>query len=84
MLSGNNSTNEAINRVPACGEHFFDYTDGDLEPYDPSNHSAFPVIPLRRDTFIPPLIGYILLALLLITPVSRCSTAALTGISRSD
>ncbi|KAK6369278.1 uncharacterized protein PV06_08474 [Exophiala oligosperma] len=49
---------QVIERFPAYGEHFFDYKDGDPVPYDPSNHTAFPTTPARRDTFVVPANGY--------------------------
>lgn len=45
---------QVIDRFPAYGEHFLDYKAGDPVPYDPNNHSAFPAIPSRRDTFVLP------------------------------
>lgn len=50
---------QLINRFPAYGKHFFDYEDSD-DPvtYDPSNHTAFPGTPARRDTFVVPPQGY--------------------------
>ncbi|KIW58345.1 hypothetical protein PV05_02872 [Exophiala xenobiotica] len=49
---------QVIDRAPAYGEHFYDYVDIDPVPYDPSNHSAFPAMPARRDTFVVPPNGY--------------------------
>ncbi|KAJ5159865.1 Iron transport multicopper oxidase fetC [Penicillium canariense] len=49
---------QLINRAPAYGEHFYDYADGDPVAYDPSNHTAFPKYPARRDTFVLPPQGY--------------------------
>jgi iron transport multicopper oxidase len=45
---------QVIDRFPGYGAHFNDYADGDPVPYDPSNHSAFPTYPARRDTFVLP------------------------------
>ncbi|KAI1613219.1 ferrooxidoreductase Fet3 [Exophiala viscosa] len=49
---------QVIDRAPAYGAHFYDYLAGDPVPYDPSNHTAFPAIPARRDTFVLPPQGY--------------------------
>ena len=49
---------QLIDRFPAYGKHFFDYEDGDRVTYDPSNHTAFPSTPARRDTFVVPPQGY--------------------------
>jgi len=49
---------QVIDRAPAYGEHFLDYQSGDPVPYDPNNHSAFPAIPSRRDTFVLPPHGH--------------------------
>ncbi|KAJ5713469.1 Iron transport multicopper oxidase fetC [Penicillium malachiteum] len=49
---------QVINRAPGYGAHFYDYADGDPVPYDPSNHTAFPEYPARRDTFVLPPQGY--------------------------
>lgn len=49
---------QLVDRFPAYGKHFFDYEDGDRVTYDPSNHTAFPSIPARRDTFVAPPQGY--------------------------
>ncbi|KIX05409.1 uncharacterized protein Z518_06281 [Rhinocladiella mackenziei CBS 650.93] len=45
---------QVINRSPPYGPHFYDYADGDPVPWDSANHSAFPAIPARRDTFVLP------------------------------
>lgn len=50
---------QVIQREPPYGEHFYDYADlTDPVPYDPSNHTAFPEIPIRRDTLVLPPQGY--------------------------
>lgn len=49
---------QVIDRFPPYGPTFFDYADGDPVPYDPSNHTAFPKVPARRDTFVLPPNGY--------------------------
>lgn len=49
---------QVIDRAPSYGPSFYDYVDGDPVPYDPNNHSAFPPIPARRDTFVLPPQGY--------------------------
>lgn len=49
---------QVIVRDPPLGLHFFDYADGDPVPYDPSNHSAFPSIPIRRDVMVLPPQGH--------------------------
>jgi len=51
-------TFQLVDRAPAYGPTFYDYADGDPVPYDPLNHSAFPAIPARRDTFVLPPQGY--------------------------
>ncbi|KAJ5939331.1 hypothetical protein N7466_002465 [Penicillium verhagenii] len=49
---------QVINRAPGYGEHFYDYLNGDPVAYDPSNHTAFPEYPARRDVFVLPPQGY--------------------------
>ncbi|KAK4061776.1 CAZyme family AA1 [Trichoderma harzianum] len=49
---------QVIDRAPPYGEHFYDYLNGDPVYYDPSNHTAFPKIPARRDVFVLPPQGY--------------------------
>ncbi|KAJ5697800.1 Iron transport multicopper oxidase fetC [Penicillium malachiteum] len=49
---------QVINRAPGYGAHFYDFADGDPVAYDPSNHTAFPEYPARRDTFVLPPQGY--------------------------
>lgn len=49
---------QVIDRAPPFGPHFYDYADGDPVPFDPANHTAFPAIPARRDTFVVPPQGY--------------------------
>lgn len=52
---------QVIDRDPPYGEHFLDYKGGDYVPWDPSNHTAFPAIPARRDTFVlPPKGSYVM------------------------
>jgi iron transport multicopper oxidase len=43
---------QVIDRVPSYGSNFYSYLNGDPVPYDPQNHTAFPSIPARRDTFV--------------------------------
>ncbi|KAE8442783.1 hypothetical protein EG329_002871 [Mollisiaceae sp. DMI_Dod_QoI] len=50
---------QVINREPSYGPTFYDYTTGDPIPYDPQNHTAFPAIPARRDTFVVPAQGFV-------------------------
>lgn len=45
---------QVISRSPPYGPHFYDYVDIDPVGFDPANHSAFPAIPARRDTFVLP------------------------------
>ncbi|KAL1979624.1 hypothetical protein VTN96DRAFT_5427 [Rasamsonia emersonii] len=49
---------QVIDRAPSYGPSFYDYLNGDPVPYDPNNHSAFPAMPARRDTFVLPPQGY--------------------------
>jgi iron transport multicopper oxidase len=49
---------QLIQREPPYGPNFYDYLDGDPIPYDPTNHTAFPATPARRDTFVLPPQGY--------------------------
>lgn len=49
---------QVVTRFPSYGPHFYDYADGDPVTYDPSNHSAFPEYPARRDTLVLPPQGY--------------------------
>jgi iron transport multicopper oxidase len=49
---------QVIDRAPAYGATFYDYTAGDPVPYDPQNHTEFPPYPARRDTFVLPPHGY--------------------------
>lgn len=49
---------QVIQRAPSYGPTFYDYADGDPVPYDPSNHTAFPATPARRDVFVLPPQGY--------------------------
>lgn len=50
---------QLLDRYPAYGKDFFDYADTDYRvTYDPSNHTAFPKVPARRDTFVVPPQGY--------------------------
>ncbi|KAJ5746212.1 hypothetical protein N7520_011394 [Penicillium odoratum] len=51
-------TFQVINRAPGYGAHFYDYLNGDPVAYDPSNHTAFPKYPPRRDTLVLPPQGY--------------------------
>ncbi|CAI7619413.1 unnamed protein product [Penicillium manginii] len=52
---------QLIDRAPAYGAHFYDYLNGDPVPYDPSTNDSFPQYPPRRDTFILPPQGYLVL-----------------------
>ncbi|OKL56382.1 Iron transport multicopper oxidase FET3 [Talaromyces atroroseus] len=49
---------QVLGKNPSYGPDFFKYADGDPFPYDPSNHSAFPAYPARRDTLVLPPQGY--------------------------
>lgn len=52
---------QLIDRAPSYGAHFYDYLNGDPVPYDPSTNDSFPQYPPRRDTFILPPQGYLVL-----------------------
>ncbi|KAL1876840.1 hypothetical protein VTK73DRAFT_9142 [Phialemonium thermophilum] len=52
---------QVITRAPGYGPHFYDYLNGDPVFYDPSNHSAFPSTPMRRDTIVLPPQGYLVI-----------------------
>lgn len=49
---------QVINRSPGYGANFYEYMDGDPVAYNPSNHTAFPTYPARRDTLVLPPQGY--------------------------
>jgi iron transport multicopper oxidase len=49
---------QVIDRQPPYGPNFYSYMNGDPVPYDPSNHTAFPAVPARRDVFVLPPHGY--------------------------
>jgi iron transport multicopper oxidase len=49
---------QVIQREPPYGATFYDYLNGDPVPYDQDNHTAFPAIPARRDTFVLPPHGH--------------------------
>jgi iron transport multicopper oxidase len=50
---------QVIDRQPPLGANFYDYADLDEPvPYDPSNHTAFPPVPARRDVVVVPPQGY--------------------------
>lgn len=49
---------QVLERVPSYGEHFYDYADSDPLPFDPSNHTAFRAVPMRRDVVVLPPGGY--------------------------
>ncbi|KAJ5735559.1 uncharacterized protein N7483_000684 [Penicillium malachiteum] len=52
-------TFQLLDRFPPYGPHFFDYADTDYRvTYNPNNHTAFPKVPARRDTFVVPPQGY--------------------------
>jgi iron transport multicopper oxidase len=52
---------QVIQREPAYGPTFYDYTVGDPVPYDAGNHTAFPAFPARRDVVVVPPQGFIVL-----------------------
>ncbi|GAD92842.1 iron transport multicopper oxidase FET3 [Paecilomyces variotii No. 5] len=52
---------QVIDRAPGYGPNFNSYLNGDPVPYDPSNHTAFPEAPPRRDTVVLPPQGYMVL-----------------------
>ncbi|KAK4497613.1 hypothetical protein PRZ48_010266 [Zasmidium cellare] len=43
---------QMVDRFPSYGPHFYDYKNITPISYDPSNHTAFPASPPRRDTFV--------------------------------
>lgn len=46
---------QLISRTPAYGDAFYSFADLPAPvPYDPTNHTAFPEFPARRDTFVLP------------------------------
>lgn len=49
---------QVLTRYPSYGADFFERADGDPVSYDPSNHSAFPEYPARRDVLVLPPEGY--------------------------
>jgi iron transport multicopper oxidase len=50
---------QVIDRQPPYGPNFYDNLNaGNPVPFDPSNHTAFPPVPARRDTFVLPPLGY--------------------------
>ncbi|EED16384.1 ferrooxidoreductase Fet3, putative [Talaromyces stipitatus ATCC 10500] len=49
---------QVLTRFPSYGADFFELKGGDPVPYDPSNHSAFPAYPPRRDTLVLPPQGH--------------------------
>ncbi|CAG8306803.1 unnamed protein product [Penicillium salamii] len=59
---------QVIERFPSYGEHFYDFADGDPVTYDPSNHTAFPEYPARRDTLVLPPQGYFVVRFVADTP----------------
>ncbi|CAL5870562.1 uncharacterized protein PFLUO_LOCUS4801 [Penicillium psychrofluorescens] len=49
---------QVIERAPPYGPNFYSYLNGDPVPYNPSNHTAFPKYPARRDTLVLPPQGH--------------------------
>ena len=49
---------QLVQRAPSYGPTFYDNLNGDPIPYDPTNHTAFPNTPARRDTFVLPPHGF--------------------------
>jgi iron transport multicopper oxidase len=50
---------QVIAREPAYGADFYEYSsDATGLTYDPTNHSAFPEFPVRRDVMVMPPMGY--------------------------
>ncbi|RFU23617.1 hypothetical protein B7463_g12721, partial [Scytalidium lignicola] len=49
---------QVIQRAPSYGPTFYDFADGDPVAYDPSNRTAFPAFPTRRDVMVLPPQGY--------------------------
>lgn len=49
---------QVINREPSYGPGFYSHLNGDPVSYDPNNHTAFPAIPIRRDTLVLPPQGH--------------------------
>jgi len=53
---------QVIDRAPPLGPDFFDYLNyANPIPFDATNHTPFPATPARRDTFLLPPQGYIVL-----------------------
>ena len=53
---------QVIDRAPSYGPDFFSYLNyASNIPFDPNNHTAFPATPARRDTFLLPPNGYVVL-----------------------
>ncbi|KAJ5723884.1 hypothetical protein N7488_001919 [Penicillium malachiteum] len=53
---------QLLDRFPPYGPHFYDYADTDYRvTYNPNNHTAFPKVPARRDTFVVPPQGYLVI-----------------------
>ena len=50
---------QVIERYPTYGDSFYSYADlSSPVPYNPNNHTAFPIYPARRDTFVLPPQGH--------------------------
>lgn len=52
---------QVITRQPSYGAHFYNLLNSDPVPYDPTNHTAFPASPMRRDTVVLPPHGYLVI-----------------------
>ncbi|KAL2837193.1 Cupredoxin [Aspergillus pseudoustus] len=53
---------QVVDRYPPMGADFYEYADAtDAIAFDPSNHTAFPAYPPRRDTIVVPPMGYVVL-----------------------
>lgn len=53
---------QVISRYPSFGPDFYEYKDAtDGIPFDPSNHTAYPEYPVRRDTMVLPPMGNMVL-----------------------
>ncbi len=52
---------QVIQRDPPIGPDFYNYADGDPVSYDPSNHTDFPAVPVRRDVIVVPPNGFVVL-----------------------
>ncbi|GAM82221.1 hypothetical protein ANO11243_002000 [Dothideomycetidae sp. 11243] len=53
---------QVISRYPSYGDDFYEYKDASSGiPFDPSNHTAYPQYPIRRDVVVLPPMGNMVL-----------------------